>query len=288
MQQIEGKTVVVTGAASGMGRAMAARFGRAGMNVVAADVEQPALDDAVAALRETGVDVVAVVADVSLPEDNERLAATALEQFGGAHVVCLNAGVGGPLQVALPDLTLDDWSWVLGVNLWGPIHGTRTFLPRLLEQGDGHIVYTSSMAGLLPGALGPYSVAKHGVVALATGVEAYAREAASGVGVSVLCPGFVNTRIIDSGRNRPERWRDTGKSDESEANIFATEQGRALLEAGTAPEVVADLVHDAVVEGRFWIYTDEMWGPVVRAYHTQIEQGINPQPIASPVLGEDA
>jgi NAD(P)-dependent dehydrogenase (short-subunit alcohol dehydrogenase family) len=277
VEVLGGKTAVVTGAASGMGRAMAERFGRAGMRVVAADVEEAALDAAVAGLVASGVEAIGVVTDVSEGEANAVLAATAVERFGAVHVVCLNAGVGGPTNVTLPDLTEDDWAWVLGVNLWGPIHGTRVFLPRLLEQGEGHIVYTASIAGLVPGTLGPYSVAKHGVVSLATGVQAYLAVAGSSVGVSLLCPGFVATQILESGRNRPARWRDVGKADDSDETRMAREALEALIAGGTPPSAVADLVHDAVVANQFFVYTDDVFMPAVKQFHAEIEQGRNPQ-----------
>src|SRR5829696_5680293 len=166
MKQLVGKTAVITGAASGMGRAFAERFADAGMNVVLADVEVPRLDEATAAVAARGVEAIAVPTDVSDATAVDRLRDAALERFGRVNLVCNNAGVGGSMAGAAIDL--DDWRWVLGVNLWGVVHGHRSFLPHLLEHGDGHIVNTASMAGLYPGH-SAYAASKWAVVAITEG-----------------------------------------------------------------------------------------------------------------------
>ena len=201
MEQLAGKTAVITGAASGMGRAFAERFADAGMNVVLADVEVPRLEEATAAVASRGVDAIAVATDVSDAAAVDRLRDAALERFGRVNVVCNNAGVAGSMAGA--EIDLDDWRWVLGVNLWGVINGHRSFLPHLLDHGDGHIVNTASMAGHFPGH-SAYSASKWAVVAITEGLHQQLRAEGSTVGVSCLCPGWVATDIGTSDRNRPE------------------------------------------------------------------------------------
>ena len=174
MKDLAGKTAVITGAASGMGRAFAERFAAAGMNVVLADVEVPRLEEAAAAVAAEGVETIAVPTDVSDADAVERLRDAALARFGRVHVVCNNAGVAGSMSGTGVDL--NDWRWVLGVNLWGVIHGHRSFLPHLIEHGDGHIVNTASMAGLHPGH-SAYTASKWAVVALSRGPLPAARGA---------------------------------------------------------------------------------------------------------------
>ena len=203
MEQLAGRVAVVTGGASGIGLAMAQRLAAEGMRIVLADIERPVLargDE----LARAGVDVLTVPADVSLAGDVEALAATTLEHFGDVHLLCNNAGVGSR-GLPIAELPLEDFSWVLGVNLFGVIHGIRSFLPHLLRNGVGHIVNTASISGLyhLP-RMGPYNASKAAVVALSETLR-FELEA-SGVGVSVLCPSWVRTNISTSDRNRPERF----------------------------------------------------------------------------------
>ncbi len=255
MEKLEGKTAVVTGAASGMGRAFAERFARAGMNIVLADIEAPRLDDAVASVTARGVEALPVATDVADADAVERLRDAAIERFGRVHVVCNNAGVAGSLTGTGVDLA--DWRWVLEVNLWGVIHGHRSFLPHLLEHGDGHIVNTASMAGHFPGH-SAYSASKWAVVAITEGLYQQLQGQGSTVGVSCLCPGWVATDIATSDRNRPEwaapRPLDEQPDDERVAAI--REFVRDQLRSGMPPPRVAELVHDAVVGDRFWIFTD--------------------------------
>src|SRR4051812_32799736 len=250
MKNLSGKVAVITGGASGIGRAVAGRCAAAGMKVVLADIEQSALELAEKELSGDGADVIAVPTDVSKPESVDALAERALEAFGAVHVLHNNAGVaaGGPIW----ECTLADWQWVLGVNLWGVIHGVRTFVPIMLERGEeGHIVNTASAAGLTsPPFLGPYNVTKHGVVTLS---ETLARDLAmqqSKIKVSVLCPGFVSTGIFNSGRNRPEELRNPGSNEGVMSALAAT-----VMEGALAPEIVADHVLDAIRQEQFYILT---------------------------------
>jgi NAD(P)-dependent dehydrogenase (short-subunit alcohol dehydrogenase family) len=251
MQDVEGKVAVVTGAASGIGLAMATRFAESGMKVVLADVERDALAAAERALRAAGHAVLSVPTDVSRGEEVEALAARTVDEFGGVHVLCNNAGVSvaGPLW----EHSVQDWEWVLGVNLWGVIHGVRVFVPIMLGQdAEGHIVNTASVAGLTSfPMIGVYNVTKHAVVTLS---ETLARDldlAGARVKVSVLCPGFVRTQILDSDRNRPERM---GR-DERPRPAEVEDGIRALIAAGMPPAEVAGRVLDAVRAEQFYVLT---------------------------------
>ena len=254
MQELKGKTAVVTGAGSGMGRAFAERFADAGMNVVLADIEEPRLDDALASVRGRGVEAIGVATDVSDPAAVDALRDAALERFGRVNVVCNNAGVA---DSTVGGLNLDNWRWVINVNMWGVIHGHRSFLPHLMEHGDGHIVNTASMAGHFPGH-SAYAASKWAVVALTEGLYHQLRAEGSTVGVSCLCPGWVNTDIFNADRNRPE-WARSNALAEGEVDARSAmiqEFVRDQLRSGMAPERVAELVHHAVVEDRFWVFTD--------------------------------
>lgn len=258
MEELEGKVAVITGGASGIGLALGTSCAAEGMRVVLADVEADALDKAAASLPE-GVEVEAVVCDVSDATQVEGLRDRALERFGAVHLVANNAGVsaGGPTW----EHTLQDWEWVLGVNLWGVIHGVRTFTPLLIEQGEGHIVNTASMAGLISAPyMAAYTVSKHGVVALSETLYSDLQLVGAAVGVSVLCPGWVKTRIHEAGRNRPARAAGEDASGEPEgfSDVAAT-----LIAGGLDPADVAGAVLDAVRTDRFYVLTHPAWEPMI-------------------------
>lgn len=258
METFEGRTAVVTGAASGMGRAFAERFGALGMNVVLADVEEPRLVEVAGHMRESGSNVLPVVTDVASGESIDALAAKAFDAFGNVHVLCNNAGVGGGGPMS--ELTINDWQWVLGVNLWGVIHGIRAFLPMMLESGEeGHIVNTASMAGMISGPMmGPYNATKFAVVAVTETLQAELGMTDGKIGASVLCPGFVNTDITTSGRNRPETLKGRDFTPEPEqAAAF-----KSLLEGGKQPHEVALMVEDAIRNRRPYIFTDRQFLPL--------------------------
>jgi NAD(P)-dependent dehydrogenase (short-subunit alcohol dehydrogenase family) len=258
MQDLTGKTAVVTGAASGIGLGLARKAAREGMNVVLADVEAPALADAEAEVGALGAGTLAVETDVSKAEAVEALASKAFDRFGAVHLVFLNAGV---FQAGVSwQRTEADWAWVLGVNLWGPIHGVRTFAPRLIEQAEpAHIVITSSMAGLMTVAYsGPYVVSKFAAAALAECLAHDLRaQGAENVGVSCLVPGSVDTRIADSTRNRPD---EPPSEVQAPDHHFVAQTLREMTSTqGRHPDEAAAIVFDAIRRGDFWIPTTDRY-----------------------------
>ena len=277
MKTFRDRVAVVTGAASGIGLALAERFAAEGMKIVMADVEADALERAAAALRGRAAAVLATRVDVARAEDVERLARETYAAFGAAHVVCNNAGVA--VIGAVHEHSLADWQWVMGVNLWGVIHGVRAFVPRMLAGGDeGHIVNTASMAGLTTAPfMSVYDVTKHGVVALSESM--YKEFAATGapIGVSVVCPGLINTSIMRSSRNRPAELAEEGK-----AGPMAQAFGQGLadrLTTGYPPSKVAEQVFHGIHDKRFYIVPAQ---PEVRQRATIRAQDIielrNPTP----------
>jgi NAD(P)-dependent dehydrogenase (short-subunit alcohol dehydrogenase family) len=276
MQELQGKVAVVTGGASGIGLAVARAAAAAGMKVVLADIEESALKEADRALAADGAEVLSVATDVSVGSSVEELRDKTLARFGAVHLVHNNAGVavGGPLWT----VSEADWTWILGVNLWGVIHGIRAFVPVLLEQGEGHVVNTASLAGLTsPGLLGPYNVTKHSVVTMSETLYRDLALAGSTVGVSVLCPGFVQTRIAESDRNRPE-WAPAAPVAEG-----AEFQGvmHDLVAGGIGATTVADRVLEAVRTNRFYIITHDDTQAMVEVRLRDIIEGRNPS--AAPV-----
>ncbi len=263
MQDFENKVAVITGAASGIGLALAHAAARAGMRVVLADVERGPLDEAAAAVGARGAQTLAVRTDVSDAAAVEALAACTIERFGAVHLLCNNAGVAisGPMWTH----TLADWQWLLGVNLWGVIHGVRIFTPIMIERGEpAHIVNTASIAGIVcaPGT-GIYNVSKFGVVALSETLALELELFGASVKVSVLCPGFVNTRILDSARNRPAALASTGPPPPGQEAMEPVI--RQLLASGQAPEQVAAAVFDAVRNERFYVFPNPVWKERIRA-----------------------
>lgn len=255
-----------------MGRAFCDRFARAGMRIVVADIEQAPLDGAVAELRANGAEAIGLRCDVAAPEDHEAVLAAAIDAFGAVNVVCLNAGVGGANGPTWK-VSLDDWRWTLDVNLWGVVHGIRTFVPHLLSHGDGHIVTTASIAGHTSSPFGaPYNVSKHGVVTLSETLYNELRREGSTVGVTCLSPGFVATNILESTvRNRPGgRPAPAGERDPGTARFV--EIARRMVENGLPPAEVAELVHDAILADQFWLFTDDVWDEPISRRHLEIDE----------------
>ena len=269
MKEFSGKTAVVTGAASGIGFGLAERFAKENMQVVMADVEEDALNAAVEELEQFQYRVIGVCADVLLKESVEELYARAREQYGNIHVLCNNAGVGAnSADRAVWEVEKSDWDWTLGVNFYGVLYGMQTFLPHMQEHGEeGHVVTTASLAGLMPGN-GTYGVSKHAVRALAESLNRDLRVRHSKIGSSVLCPGFVNTNIADSQRNRPEQMRQKERYPETGEEQFSAIS--ELLKNGKDPSEIADIVLDAMKENVFYILPHPAWDETIRETFDQI------------------
>jgi len=290
MQVVEGKVAVVTGAASGIGRAMARAFGAAGMKVAIADVEAGALRETRDELAGAGVEAAAFACDVSQADDVRALAEKTRSTFGGVHVVCNNAGVflGGTTW----GTSLADYEWVLNVNVWGVIHGLRTFVPLLLEQDEpAHVVNTASMAGLTTGPMtAAYFMSKHAVVALSESLyHELAMRPGCPVGVSVVCPELVNTRIFQADRNRPPHLkRDADEDLPAETKLLENTVSN-MAAAGLAPRVLAERTLAAIRENRFWVLPPEgdPWREQARLRNRSIDDGTNPR-LGGPLAGEDA
>ena len=260
MRELRGKVAAVTGAASGLGRAMALAFADEGMHVALGDVADTS--DTFAQVEKRGVSAIAMKLDVSSAREVEAFAQLIDRELGGAHVVCNNAGVS-PLGSAW-EMSAGDWQWIMGVNLWGVIHGVRSFAPRLVARDEGHIVNTASVAGIInPPGTAAYNVTKHAVVALSETLYHDLRERNSHVGVSVLCPAYVPTGIADSERNRPAGIEPTAKTQESLAREAMLRQ--AVSSGRLSADDVARAVVQAVKDERFYILTHPRIKGAIRA-----------------------
>ena len=257
MKEFKGKVAVVTGAGSGMGLAFSHKFAEEGMSVVLADIESEPLAMAEAAIKAQGGDVLAVKTNVMTEDDVNRLADAAFKRFGNVHILCNNAGVtatAATLRSRPWETPLADWEWTFGVNFMGVLYGIRAFIPRMLENGEeGHIVNTASMAGLLTGA-NPYNISKHSVVCLTEGLYKEFKGMGAKLSASVLCPGLINTAILDAERNRPAEYGATDKAVlRPELQQFAA-GFEAALKAGYPPEEAARQVFEAIRDDKFYIF----------------------------------
>ena len=281
MESYEDRVAVVTGAGSGIGLAIATELAARGARLVLGDIESDALTAAVAGLESTGAEIVGVRGDVSIAADVERLARTAMERFGALHVAVNNAGVagGGPMWEIEPAT----WEWVLGVDLWGVIHGVRAFVPRIIESGAGGVVInTASMAGLTSTPfMGPYNVAKHGVVTLSETLYHELSLLHPDIGVTVLCPGWVRTRIHQSERNSPAAVAE--RQDDVDAVLAGTPlDGMAgmvdeLVANGLDPAEVARMTLDAALAGQVYVLTHGDWTNMVTRRTELMVSGRNPE-----------
>ena len=267
MREFEGKTAIVTGAASGMGRAFAERFAREGMQVVLADIEEEALKTAVRELEQEEHRVIGVVTNTMSRDSVQALARRAIDEFGKVHILCNNAGVtsrgdaGAAGRRGVWEIPQRDWDWVVGVNFWGVLYGLQVFIPHMLEHGEeGHIVNTASLAGLIPGG-GAYGVSKHGVLALSESLYRDLKARDARIGASVLCPGFVNTGIFKAERNRPEEFA----SDLPESNAGARANLDSVLQHAKQPAEIAEIVFEAIQNDRFYILPHPAWDEIVRS-----------------------
>ena len=261
MRELAGKTAFVTGGASGIGLALGSAFSEAGMKVMLADIEENALTAAVESLRHSAQDIRGVVCDVADPDSVEHAAKVSYEAFGNVHVVCNNAGVAA--AGGIDNISIDNWRWVLDVNLMGVLHGIRSFLPHIRAHGEGgHIVNTASMAGM-NGGLGfsPYVASKFAVVGMSEGLAMQLKPL--GIGVTVLCPGYVRTRIGESGRNRPERYGTMQTPDPASPAGLLLAHIAERLQSGLAPSEVAARVLAAIRGDELYVFTHpEMRGEV--------------------------
>ena len=276
MKDFKGKVAVITGGASGIGKAVAERCVKEGMAVVIADIEQGTLDSATNELRQQGGDAIGVKTDVSQSDDIEALAQKTVEEFGTVDFLMNNAGVAGSSVIMG---TKADWEWTMGVNLWGVIHGVRVFTPIMIQQGTpAHIVNTASVAGITSAQLGSYTVTKHAVVALSEQLYMELQHANAKVNVSVLCPGFVNTNIIDSERNRPSELQNEQQAEPTPEQQMREQQLRAMIEAGMPPSQVANFVFDAVENDKLYIQTHpDDFREMIKMRVDHIINGTNPE-----------
>ena len=282
MQEFKDKVAVITGAASGLGLAMARRFAREGMKLALGDIEEEALRRVEQEFRRSSVPVLAIRTDVSRGHDVERLAEKTLATFGAVHIVCNNAGVG-PGGVVWENTTAD-WEWVLGVNVWGVIHGVRVFVPIMLRQNTPcHVVNTASVAGLLsvPG-MGIYCVSKHAVVTLTECLYHDLAARGSKVGVSLLCPAYVPTGIADSERNRPAILHNAPRPRSPEDQERERQMRHAVESGRVSADDVAQMVFDSIVNERFYILTHPRIKAAIEARVQDIVHDRNPTDTSRP------
>jgi NAD(P)-dependent dehydrogenase (short-subunit alcohol dehydrogenase family) len=273
MEDLQGKVAVITGGASGIGRAVADKAAAEGMKIVLGDIEDGPLKEAVNELTGQGAEALGVVTDVADAASVRALRDTTLDRFGAVHLVHNNAGIGlgGPIW----EVSEEDWRWILGVNLWGVINGVNTFVPTLIEQGEGHVVNTASIAGLIAAPfLGPYNATKQAVVAISETLYKDLQAVGAPIGVSVLCPGFVQTRIAESERNRPQWAPDHDVPGAAELRGAV----QSMVDGGIPPAGVADRVIDAVRTNTFYILTHPELDDAIATRFEDIMVGRAPSP----------
>ncbi|MGH9045166.1 MAG: SDR family NAD(P)-dependent oxidoreductase [Acidimicrobiales bacterium] len=276
MEAFAGKVAVVTGAGSGIGRAIAERFAREQMKIVIADLEPEYLQEVGGGLRSEGHEVIEVPTDVSAPASVFALKDRTLEAFGAVHVVVNNAGVMGYANGHLWEASENDWAWTLGVNLGGAINGLRAFLPVLVAQDEGYLVNTSSVVAAWT-AGGMYGITKHASLALTEAVYGDLKGAGSKVAVSVLCPGGTNTNLFSDNQHRPQRWHDEHPmADPARGQAARRHMAERVAEA-MPPAEVANILVEAMKEERFYVFTGGQWDDRIKSRAENMLNGTNPQ-----------
>ena len=277
MKDFKDKVAVITGGANGIGRAIAERCVHEGMKVVLADIEERPLIQTVEEIKATGASVIGVLTDVSKQTDVDALAQKALEAFGAVHLLFNNAGVSGWVTSTWKS-TLAHWEWVMSVNLWGVIHGIRAFIPIMLEQDcDAHIVNTASTGALIHGPGGVYGVSKHAVLGLSETLYRELAQAGAKIDISVFCPGFVSTTIMDSDRNRPLSLQNDPDAEKERSEHMGRQAGiRRAVEAGISPVQAAHMVFNGIREKKFYILTHPEIKPLIKKRMEDILNEHNP------------
>ena len=275
MKEFKGKTVVVTGAASGIGFGLAERFAQEKMNIVLADIEQDALDAAVAKISDLGVEAVGIAVDVMDKNSVQSLAKQSIDAFGNIHILCNNAGVAPPAtDEAIWEHDQNGWDWVMGVNFYGILYGIQSFVPHMVEhKEEGHVLNTVSLAGIL-GLEGSYGVSKFATLALSEGLFQSLKKINSKIGASALCPGFVATNIIDSQRNRPEHLPSKKKS-----NFLLKQLASAVLKRGKKPDEIADRVIEGIQADSFYILPHPIYDEMIKERYERILARTEPESI---------
>ncbi|WP_273184119.1 SDR family NAD(P)-dependent oxidoreductase [Hyphomonas adhaerens] len=275
MKDLAGKVAFVTGAASGIGLGISTALAQAGVKVMMCDIEKDALDDAISGLKQTNADVDGVIADVSLKEQLQAAADATMERFGRVDILVNNAGVGGGGRYG--EWTDAGWNWTIGVNLMSVVWGIEIFGPLIEVHGEGgQIVSTASIAGMLPATNPPYNVTKFGVVALSEGLRAELEP--RGIGVSVLCPGFIRTKIMESARNVPDRFagaRDTTGEDADMSDSEFAEMAREAIAHGIDPLYVGELVREGIEGNWPYIFTDTEFEPAIMERFANVKAGFD-------------
>lgn len=288
MVDFSGKTAVVTGAASGIGKGLAERFAREGMRLLLADIEAAPLEALAETLRRRGADVETLVTDVSDGEAVEKLADLAYRRFGAVHVLCSNAGIvpaGRFRQVW--EYAVEDWEWAFGVNVMGIVHGIRAFVPRMRKGGEwGHIVITASVAGMVSGSSAPvYGASKHAALRITEALYASLKEENSPIGVTALCPGVVLTTLSDSERRRPARLVPAaGIADDTDEVKAAVE---AVKRDGLMPEAVAEMVVGAIRDNQFYLVTTTAFDHATKTRTDDLIARRNPQFVDTLTLSKE-
>jgi NAD(P)-dependent dehydrogenase (short-subunit alcohol dehydrogenase family) len=282
VKELKERTAVVTGAASGIGRGLAFQLAREGMSLVLADVEHAALQATEREIQALGTPVLAVPTDVSRLADVQNLALQAEERFGHVHLLCNCAGVA--VTGAIWEHPPEDWTWLLGVNVWGVIHAIHVFVPRMLAQSTpAHVVNTASVSGLTSNMGSIYTMTKHAVVALTESLYHQLRMREAKIGVTLLCPGPVDTRIVDSDRNRPPHLRsDYTDASRNPAYRRIKEDARPRLANGLSPQAVAEAVVDAVRQDRFYVITHPHYKKDIERRMIDLLSDRNPTPVETP------